>query len=915
MPGTDPQEPVWHALSGPEALDSLGGEPRRGLEPQEARRRLDQHGPNQLETPTGPGALRRLLGQFNQPLVYILLASGAVTAFLREWVDAGVILGVVLVNAVVGYVQEAKALQALAALSRTMVAEALVLRGGQQARLDARELVPGDMVLLQAGDKVPADLRLLGGRELRVDESALTGESLPVEKDLNPLPPATALAERRNMAYASTLVTHGQGRGLVVATGARSEVGRISRLMTEVETLQTPLTRKIARFSHLVLWAILALAATAFAVGLGRGQPLVETFMAAVALAVGAIPEGLPAAVTITLAIGVSRMARRRAVVRRLPAVETLGSTTVICTDKTGTLTENRMTVQEVWAGGSFYAVTGTGYEPSGEFLEDGVRVEPRQRPALWGALLAGALCNDSELSEYEQGWRVQGDPTEGALLAAAAKAGFVLSRGQNRLPRLDAIPFASESQFMATMHDAGPGQPRLVYLKGAVETVLARCSRSLGDQCQPGPLRAGEVLARAEEMAGRGLRVLALAQGHLAPDDASLEHEEVAADHDFLGLVGMLDPPRPEAVAAVAACRRAGIRVKMITGDHALTAQAIAQRIGLGEDGAQPPTVLGGQRISALGDEELARAAQATSVFARVSPEQKLRLVRALQARGEIVAMTGDGVNDAPALRQADIGVAMGLAGTEVAKQAADMVLADDNFASIAAAVEEGRGVFDNLVKFIVWTLPTNLGEGLVILAAILAGVALPILPVQILWINMTTAVALGLMLAFEPKEPGIMDRPPRPPARPILTRQVLERLLLVGALLLAGAFGLHEWELALGASQAQARTVAVNVFVLVELFYLFNCRSLTRSVLALGLVSNPPLFAGVGLMLGLQLLFTYWPAMNGMFHSAPVGPSSWLRALGVAVLAFLVVEGEKRWRQARGGGEVGGDRSSQGM
>ncbi|MBI5523784.1 MAG: HAD-IC family P-type ATPase [Desulfarculus sp.] len=907
----DPHEPVWHALSGPEALDSLDGEPRRGLEPQEARRRLEQHGPNQLETPTGPGSLRRLLGQFNQALVYILLASGAVTAFLGEWVDAGVILGVVLVNAVVGYVQEAKALQALAALSRTMVAEALVLRGGQQARLDARELVPGDIVLLQAGDKVPADLRLLAGRELRLDESALTGESLPVEKGLEALDPATELAERRNMAYASTLVTHGQGRGLVVATGAHSEVGRISRLMIEVETLQTPLTRKIARFSHLVLWAILALAAAAFAVGLWRGQPLVETFMAAVALAVGAIPEGLPAAVTITLAIGVSRMARRRAVVRRLPAVETLGSTTVICTDKTGTLTENRMTVREVWAGGRLYTVTGGGYEPRGEFLEDGARVEPRQRPALWGTLLAGALCNDSELVEDQEGWRVQGDPTEGALLTAAAKAGVALSRGRSRLPRLDAIPFASESQFMATMHDAGPGQPRLVYLKGAVETVLERCSRSLSDLCRPGPLRPEDILARAEDMAGRGLRVLALAQGQLAPDDASLEHEEVAAGYDFLGLVGMLDPPRAEAVAAVAACRRAGIRVKMITGDHALTAQAIAQEIGLGEAGGRL-AVLGGQEIGSLDDAELARAARATSVFARVSPEQKLRLVRALQAGGEVVAMTGDGVNDAPALRQADIGVAMGLAGTEVAKQAADMVLADDNFASIAAAVEEGRGVFDNLVKFIVWTLPTNLGEGLVILAAILSGVALPILPVQILWINMTTAVALGLMLAFEPKEPGIMDRPPRPPARPILTRQVLERLFLVGALLLAGAFGLHEWELALGASQAQARTVAVNVFVLVELFYLFNCRSLTRSVLSLGLASNPPLFAGAGLMLGLQLAFTYWPAMNGMFHSAPVGLSSWLRALGVAVLAFLVVEGEKRWRRARGGGEDGGEHAT---
>jgi Ca2+-transporting ATPase len=887
----------WHGLSVQDALALLDSDPERGLEPAEAARRLELHGPNQLPASKGAGPLRRILTQINQPLVWLLLAAGAVAAVLGQGVDAAVILGVVAVNAAIGFVQEAKALEAMAALAGSMVAQTVALRGGAQETLAAGELVPGDIVLLRAGDKSPADLRLVSGRELRLDESALTGESVPVDKSAEAVAASTVLAERANMIYSSTLATHGQGRGVVVATGTATEIGRISRLMSEVQELQTPLTRKMARFSQLVLWAVLGLAAATFGVGLWRGQPAAETFMAAVALAVGAIPEGLPAALTITLALGVSRMARRKAIIRRLPAVETLGSTTVICTDKTGTLTQNQMTVVEIAAGGRVYHLSGAGYDPAGEILENGLAVEAGSRPALREVLLAGALCNDGQLRRDEGGWRAQGDPTEVALLTAAAKAGLSWKDERRRRSRLDAIPFQSENQFMATMHDQGPGEPRAVYLKGAVEKVLARCTRAVDHQGGPAELDAAATLARAEEMARRGLRVLALARGELAPDDPSLEYGEVECCFTLLGLAGMIDPPRPEAVAAVAACLAAGVRVKMITGDHALTAGAVAERLGLAPEADAP--ALTGQEVGAMAGAELEEAAQATAVFARMTPEEKLRLVRALQARGEIVAMTGDGVNDAPALRQADIGVAMGQGGTEVAKEAADMVLADDNFATIAAAVEEGRGVFDNLVKFIVWTLPTNLGEGLVILAAVLAGATLPILPVQILWINMTTAVLLGLTLAFEPKEPGIMSRPPRDPGQPILTGVLIQRLVLVGALLLAGAFGLFQWELGQSGGLEQARTLAVNVFVLVETAYLFNCRSLMLSPRALGLASNPWLFLGAGLMLGLQILFTYWGPMNWMFHSAPISGLAWLGAVAAALACYLVVELEKLLRR----------------
>ena len=887
----------WHHLSAEEAIDLLGSDRERGLDIFEVEHRKKQFGPNLIAGKKGKGPLLRFLFQFHQPLIYILLAAAAVTALLQEGVDAGVIFGVVLVNAFIGFVQEAKAVKAIEALARTTTAEATVLRAGGKQRLSSAELVPGDIVLLQSGDKVPADMRLFKTRDLQVDESTLTGESVSVDKQPDILDHDTGLADRRNMAYASTLVTYGQGSGIVVAIGDKMEVGRISRLISSTESLETPLTRKIARFSQVLLYAILALAAATFVAGLARGQSVFDMFMAAVALAVGAIPEGLPAAVTITLALGVARMARRRAIIRKLTAVETLGSTTVICSDKTGTLTENQMTVQEILAGGERFEVTGAGYAPSGRILRQGVTADPSRSPALRECLKAGLLCNDCLLLEKEGRWAVQGDPTEGALLVSAVKAGLDMAAVRKKSPRIDAIPFESQHQYMATLHDGGTDTPRIVYIKGSVETVLGKCAICLDSAGRPAALDAEGIQRAVEEMTARGLRVLAFAKGGIAQGTIGLDHSDVTSGMTFLGLQGMMDPPRQEAISAVRKCHTAGIRVKMITGDHALTAASIAQQVGLHD----PSNVVTGNALMEISDRGLIDVADRASVFARVTPEQKLRLVEALQARGNVVAMTGDGVNDAPALKRADIGVAMGITGTDVAKEAADMVLTDDNFASIEAAVEEGRGIFDNLTKFIVWTLPTNLGEGLVILVAIFAGVTLPILPVQILWINMTTAVLLGLMLAFEPKEPGIMSRPPRDPEMPILTGVLVWRLFLVGMLLLGGAFGLFEWGLMTGATVAEARTVAVNVFVLVGLFYLFNCRSLTQSMFRLGFFSNPVLFCGVTVMLVLQVMFTYLPTMNRMFHSAPIGIMDWGRILAVAVLTSSVVGIEKWLRRSR--------------
>ncbi len=718
-------------------------------------------------------------------------------------------------------------------------------------------------------------------------EAALTGESLPVEKDATVLIAQDAvLAERRNMAYASTLVTYGTATGVVVATGDGSEIGRISQLISSAAELETPLTRKIAQFSRVLLITILVLSALTFGIGVLRGQPIIDTLMAAIALAVGAIPEGLPAALTVTLAIGVSRMARRRAIIRNLPAVETLGSTTVICSDKTGTLTQNQMTVQEIRTLVGAYNVSGVGYQPdgyiSGDWNNDAAVVE---------TLKAGLLCNDSQLVETEGRWGVQGDPTEGALLVSARKG--ALNADESAYPaRLDSIPFDSQHQFMATLHADG-----MIYIKGAAEVLLERCNGVLDPSGRVAACSRDVFRQALDGMASQGMRVLAFAR--LEKPGAQKIHFDDIANLTLLGLQGMMDPPRPEAMAAIRASQQAGIQVKMITGDHALTAAAIGRQIGLCQDDCA--NVLTGAELATLSDTELIEQAEKVNVFARVAPEQKLRLVEALQARGHVVAMTGDGVNDAPALKQANIGVAMGITGTDVSKEAADMILTDDNFASIEAAVEEGRGVFDNLTKFIAWTLPTNLGEGLVLLAAIVTGVTLPILPIQILWINMVTAAVLGIALSLEPKEPDLMQRKPRNANAAILNGVLIWRIVLVSVIILAGAFGLFEYQILRGASLAEARTVAVNVVIFVGIFYLFNARSLTRSPFQLGFFSNLWAVGGAILMVLIQLVYTYAPFMNALFGSAPISLVLWLDVLAVGLAAYIIIEFEKWLRRKR--------------
>jgi Ca2+-transporting ATPase len=892
------QDIFWHNVSQADVLKRLEVSLQNGLSSAQATERREHYGPNAITQKKAINPFILLFGQFNQPLVYILLIAGTVTALLQEWVDSGVIFGVVLVNGIIGFFQESKASKAIESLSKSMTSEATVNRGGKKQRINATEVTFGDVVLLQSGDKVPADLRLLQSRELQIDESALTGESVPAIKQTQELASETVLADRTNMAYSSTLVTYGTGTGVVIAIGNNTEIGRINQMIASADVLATPLTKKIAHFSALLLYIILGLACITFVIGLFRGEPVIDMFMTAVALAVAAIPEGLPAALTITLAIGVSKMAKRNAIIRKLPAVETLGSTSVICSDKTGTLTQNQMTVENIYAGGVISEVSGVGYAPEGTFIQNGLTVDPVTDQALQECLIAGLLCNDSDLVSTDTGWKVEGDPTEGALIASGHKAGFTKDPLSQKFPRIDSIPFESKYQYMATLHNSSGVPGKIIYLKGSVESVLSRCKSELLPSGQTNSLDLEKCHTMANMMARKGLRVLAFARRICKSDTDTVSHEDVSNEMTFIGLQAMIDPPRPEAIKAVQACKMAGIGVKMITGDHELTALSIGQGIGIAEDNA---TVLNGITISALSDEDLILKASSNSVFARVAPEDKLRLVKALQANGDIIAMTGDGVNDAPSLRQANIGIAMGITGTDVAKETADMVLTDDNFASIEAAVEEGRGVYDNLIKFITWTLPTNFGEGLVVLVAVLAGVALPILPIQILWINMTTAVFLGLMLAFEPKEAGLMNRKPRKHDEPVLSLSLLFRIGLVGVLLCAGAFAFSEIAVMKGSPENVARTIAVNIFVFGELFYLFNCRSLSKSIFQVNFWSNRYLLFGVSGMVLLQITFTYAPFMNIVFQSAPISPGEWWYIIMAGITILLLVEVEKSIQNAK--------------
>ncbi|MFN3614607.1 MAG: HAD-IC family P-type ATPase [Rubrimonas sp.] len=872
-----PPAPPLHATAPAEALARLGA-CAQGLTAAEAERRLAEAGPNRLPRRAGRGPLRRLLAQFDNLLIHVLLVAAALSAALGHPVDAGVILAVVLITAGMGFIQEGRAAQALEAILALVDPEATVLRDGRRQRLPADRLVPGDVVLLEPGDRAPADLRLIRAAALRMDESALTGESAPVDKTADPVAPEAPLAERASMAFSGALVTAGQGAGVVAATGARTELGRVSALVAGVETLRTPLVRQMDGFARRLTVAILGVSALAFVFAITvRGYALAEAFMAMVGIAVAAIPEGLPAIMTITLAIGVRRMADRRAVIRRLPAVETLGAVSVICSDKTGTLTRNEMTAAAVLTPAGAFAVEGQGYAPEGA-----IRAEAGADPAALADLArAAVLCNDAALIRGPDGWRVDGDPMEGALVALAMKAGLDPDALRAAHPRDDVIPFDSAHRWMATAHGG------TVWLKGAPERVLALTGRR---DLEPG----------IERMAARGMRVLGFARF----DGPLSAVRDGGAAPEFLGLVGFIDPPRPEAVEAVADCRRAGIRVVMITGDHAATARAIAAELGIAKD----PRAMTGAEVEALDDDALRAAVRETDVFARAAPEHKLRLVQALQAEGLTVAMTGDGVNDAPALKRADVGVAMGRKGTEAAKEASDMVLTDDNFASITAAVREGRTVHDNLTKVIGWALPMNGGEALTILAAIALGLALPITPVQILWINMIATVALGLTLAFEPTEPGAMSRPPRPADQPLLTRSLLWRIGFVSTLIVCGAFASFAWGLAQGLSLEGARTLTVNAMVAMEVFYLFSARfAHGASITWRGALGTPAVRAGVAVIVVAQLAFTYAPPAQAVFGTADLDPLhlAWCAAAGALLL--LIVEADKLLARRRAAGRLG--------
>jgi Ca2+-transporting ATPase len=872
----------WHSLDDVNVVEVFESDSNNGLGPLSIKHREDFFGKNQLKEKKQDSKLKKFFMQFHNALIYILLGASVITALLNEWIDSSVIFTVVIINVIVGYIQEVKAAEAIESLKKMMITEAVVIRDGKKLTISSIEIVPGDIVLLESGSKVPADLRLLDINDLKIDESMLTGESLPVEKNLKKLNQDTTLNDRKNMAYSGTFVTYGRAKGIVVATASHTEIGKIAHLIDETVSMETPLTEKIEAFSKVLLYIILTLATFTFVVGILRENSMVEMFMASVALAVGSIPEGLPAAVTITLAIGVNRMAKKNAIIRKLPAVETLGSVTTICSDKTGTLTQNKMTVTDIYCDGEAYKVDGNGYEPKGDFFKNDKKVESFSDNFL-ETLKAGYLCNESYLVKKDDRYVINGDPTEGALVVSALKVDFVEHRLNYEYPRLDILPFESDRQYMATLHKNDNVGDNVIYLKGSIERVL--------DICKFDTLSKKHIQEKAEEYASMGLRVLAIAKKSTAQE--KIKDELLKDDFTFLGLQAMMDPPRLEAIEAVKESIGAGINIIMITGDHALTAFSISKMMSIVKENAKfEDSVLVGSELFKLTDDELIEKVASVKVFARVEPEQKLRIVDALQARGEIVAMTGDGVNDAPALKQANIGVAMGLGGTEVAKEASDMILSDDNFKSIANAVREGRNVFDNLIKFITWTLPTNLGEGLVILFAIMLGFTLPILPVQILWINMSTAILLGLMLVFEPKEDDIMKRPPRNPSEPILNKNIIIQMFLVGFYMLITSYSMFQYYLAQGFSTEYARTIAVNIFVFVELFYLFSCKQLNQSIFKVDLLNNKLLLIGVSLMIIVQILFTHVGFMNTMFKSEPLEFISWVQLIVISAGVILLIE-----------------------
>lgn len=880
------QDSPSHALPLPEVLDTFDTQ-KTGLSSDVAVARLRMVGENRLPQSSAKSRWLRLALQFHNPLIYVLMVAGIATFMLHDYVDAGVIAAVIIINALIGFVQEGKAEEALKAVRSLMATRAKVLRDGQHADIDASLLVSGDVVILEPGDLVPADLRLMQVKNCFVMEAALTGESVPVEKNIDIVAVEAPVAERLCMAYSSTLVTAGYAHGVVVATGKQTEIGKIGTMVSDEQSLETPLTRRLGLFAKQVTLLILIIGVFSFAFGYWvRQMPLLDLFVAVVGLVVAAIPEGLPAIVAIVLAIGTRVMAKNKAIVRRLAAVETLGSVTVICSDKTGTLTCNQMTAVTVILPEQTLNVSGVGYAPKGDFFKNGEWLDVTLAHDLESLLMCATLCNDGGVQQNEEGaWELRGDPTEGALQTLAAKAGVDKLNLQQRYPRLDCIPFESEHQYMATLHLSQTGEG-VVLLKGAPETVLAHCQRDLS-----GPLDLERWEARMAEAAKRGERVLALARRILPTNSTTLSMAAMDDNFELLGMVGMLDPPRAEAMAAVAECQAAGLRVVMITGDHAITASAIAKQIGLNAS-----AILSGEQIEKMDDAELREQMKTVDVISRASPQHKLRLVKALQSLGELVAMTGDGVNDAPAIKVADIGVAMGNKGTAAAREAADLVLTDDNFATISNAVKEGRVVLDNIKKSMLFILPTDVAEAGVILLAILGGLSLPITASQILWINTVTAVTFSLAIAFERPERGVMQRPPRLPTEPLITKLFATRIIVVSALLMAFTFTAFEWELSRGHSLAMSRTTAVNMLIMCQMAYLFNVKYFTHSSMRISaFIENRITLVVCGVMIVLQALFTYSPWMQSVFSTEPIDVASWLFILAFAILMFLVIELEK--------------------
>lgn len=881
---SSPLESPW-LVSTTDALSTLSSS-TEGLSLQEVHEAQARYGANALPLAHSRPALLRFLAQFHNVLIYVLLTSALITGLSSHFVDMGVILAVVVLNALIGFVQEGKAERALASIGALLESRCTVVREGKKRDIAIEELVPGDIVLLQAGDKIPADVRLLEETHLAIDESMLTGESMPVEKQTEPLEQAEILAERTNMAFSGTLVTRGTATALVTSTGTDTELGHISRMLDTTDRVKTPLLAVIDRFGRILSFVLFLVALATFTIGaLLRGFPVEDMFLAAVGLFVAAIPEGLPAIITITLALGVRRMAQKNAVVRKLPAVESLGSVSVICTDKTGTLTQNAMTLTMAHTVEQRYEFAGMGYDPHG-------KISPAPEASLRQLLEFGVLCNDAGLQEPDKstaaaGWHIVGDPTEAALLVAARKAGIEQKEVLARLPRTDALPFSSETKVMVTLHHDHQGQGYIV-IKGAAEEVKKRCTMSDAE--------VATWKALEEEQAKRGERTLGFAMKKLAKPLHILTEQDALSEFTFYGMVSISDPPRESAKRAVASCRAAGITVKMITGDHALTAEAIAKQVGIEDIG---PAVTGAMLEHAT-DAELLQLARSTNVFARVNPEHKLRLVKALQEDGELVAMTGDGVNDAPALRRADIGIAMGKNGTEVARDASRMVLLDDKFETITAAVATGRTVYDNIIKSLVFILPTSFAEALLIVLAIVLGFPLPITPLQILWVNLVTEVSLSLALAMEPGEADIMERRPRSRHAGLFgPHEALRTLLITLLFVVLSMTSFVVTSQLLGAPLVVSQTVMVNMVVMLEIMCLFSTRSLRSNVVSpKTLFGNRPILFSVVLVFGLQLFLTYTPLLQSLFGTRPLSLNEWGLIGGLSLLGFALMELEKPLR-----------------